>query len=228
MVDIHTHILPFVDDGPKSVEKSIALLEDSIKQGMTTIVLTPHYMKYRGYLSTARDNRSVFEELISVVSVKGLNIHLILGQEIYYTSDTIQNIRDQMVIPFGNTKLMLVEFSTSEEDDIAEAIHNIKSLGFIPIIAHVERYDYLSVSDISMLKRMGALIQVNAGSVIGEYGTKAKALIHKLLKEDLVDFVASDIHPFRKNYMKDAYAYVLKKYGQAMSQKLFYNPIIQN
>lgn len=228
MIDVHTHILPLVDDGPKSLEKSISLLEDSIRDGITTIILTPHYMKIRGYLSPASNNRLVFDELLSVVKEKGLNVNLILGQEIYYTPDTIQNIRDQVVVPIGNTKLMLIEFSSMQEEDIAEAVHNVTALGFIPIIAHVERYPHLTIHDVNMLRHMGALIQVNAGSVIGEYGTKSKSFIHRLIKEELIDFVASDIHPFRKNHMKDAYAYVLKKYGKAMAQKLFYNPILLN
>ncbi|MBU1144334.1 MAG: hypothetical protein KJ971_00570 [Firmicutes bacterium] len=227
MIDIHTHILPYIDDGSKDLESSINLIKESVNFGVTDLFLTPHYMKTRDYLSTYEQNREVFLKLKEIVNELSIPIQLHLGNEIYYTIESIKNLRDKTVIPLGKTKMVLIEFSTIEEEDIAEAIHNIKALGYCPIIAHAERYSYLkSLSDYEIIKKMGGLIQINAGSVIGQSGLTIKKFIHKLIKNNLIDFVASDIHTFRKNYLKEAYDYVQKKYGTIVAEKLFNNRIM--
>ncbi|MFA5006182.1 MAG: CpsB/CapC family capsule biosynthesis tyrosine phosphatase [Candidatus Izemoplasmatales bacterium] len=223
MIDVHAHVLPFVDDGSPDVESSLAMLREQASQGVTVQFLTPHYYPFRGYVRTAADNRAVFADFVK--AAEGIGVRLILGNEIYYTIETLRDLRNGTVIPLGTSRHVLVEFSMAkEEEDIAEAIHNLKSIGYVPIVAHPERYPYLGeVSDFEIIRRMGGLIQLNAASLLGKYGTTIQKFCFRLLKLGLVDFVASDIHKFRKHDLAEAYALVLKKLGQTVADRVFAN-----
>jgi len=224
MIDIHTHILPYIDDGSKTMDASLSMLHKEEELGVTDIFLTPHYMKSRNYMSSAQDNQVVYQQLVEEAQKAGIKIRLHLGNEIYYRLESVSDLRNKLVLPLGNTKKVLLEFHpTQEDEDIAEAIHNMKSLGYTPIIAHIERYDYLKMTDYPIIRKMGALIQVNAGSLMGVLGDKAKKLALKLIKMDLVDFIASDIHDLRVNYMMEAYHLVEKKFSKELADKLFHN-----
>lgn len=228
MIDIHTHILPFIDDGSKTLEESIKLLEEEARIGVTDVFLTPHYIKHRNYLSTYQQNKVVFDQFLAEVQKRHISVNLHLGNEVYYHFDSVSHLRNQTVVPMGCSKFVLIEFSTSEEEeDIAEAIHNMKAIGLKPIIAHIERYPYLkNFHDYELIKKMGAYIQVNASSVTGSSGGQYKKLAFKLIKAGLVDFIASDIHTFRKNELLEAYQLVEKKFGNEVARHLFHNEII--
>lgn len=225
MIDIHTHVLPFVDDGSTAMDLSLQLLQESVTIGVTDLFLTPHYMKTRDYLSTATENREVFLQLQEEVKKRNIPIRLYLGNEIFYTIDSLHDLRSGIVIPLGDSDKVLLEFSTTDiHEDIGEAIHNVKALGYVPIIAHSERYPYIdSLKDYEIMRKMGALIQVNASSVVGISGKTMQKMAFKLIKNELVDFIASDIHVSRKNYMKEAYHLVSKKFGDRSASRLFMN-----
>jgi len=227
MIDIHSHVLPFVDDGSPDVVSSLRLVEEAQKIGVTDLFLTPHYMKIRNYLSDYPHNREIFESFSASVREAGLSIRLHLGNEIYYTISTVKDLKSRKVVPLGESDKVLLEFSSSEEDeDIAEAIHNMKAMGYVPIIAHPERYSYLKWSDFEIIRKMGALIQVNASSLVGRHGTEVERTAHRLIKAGWVDFVASDIHVFRPNNLTEAFRLVEKKAGRETAERLFSNPLL--
>lgn len=227
MIDIHSHVLPFVDDGSPDVVSSLRLVEEAQKIGVTDLFLTPHFMKIRNYLSDYQHNREIFEAFSASVKESGLSVRLHLGNEIYYTISTARDLKNRKVVPLGESDKVLLEFSSSEEDeDIAEAIHNMKAVGFVPIIAHPERYSYLKWSDFEIIRKMGALIQVNASSLVGRNGTEAEKIALRLIKTGWVDFVASDIHVFRPNNLRDAFHIVEKKFGHETAEHLFTNPLL--
>lgn len=224
MIDIHAHVLPFVDDGSPDIESSVNLLAEAAELGVTDLFTTPHYMKVRNYLSSVENNRAVFEQMNNEIKTRNIPIRLHLGNEIYYTIKTIQDLKNGTVIPLGNSRKVLLEFSMNEEEeDISEAIHNMNALGYQAIIAHPERYPYLKWTDFEVIKKMRALIQINASSIIGRYGAQTQKLVLKLIKEGYVDFVASDIHKSRPNHLKEAYNLILKKFGKAIADRIFSN-----
>jgi protein-tyrosine phosphatase len=225
MIDIHSHVLPFVDDGSRTLEASLSMIKIACESGVTDLFLTPHYMKTRNYLSTYEDNLSVFLNFQRQVKIAGYDIRLHLGNEIYYTIDTMRQLQKKTVIPMGTSNKVLIEFSLSgQEEDIVEAIHNLKASGYVPIIAHPERYPYLkSVTDYGLMKKMGALIQLNAPSIVGKYGQTIQKMAMRLIKLDFVDFVGSDVHEFRANDLKAAYDTVRDKFGNGTADKLFSN-----
>ncbi len=227
MIDIHTHILPYVDDGSKDLNESIELIRQEIDFGVTDIYLTPHFMKIRNYLSTYEENRKIFEDLKKEVKNQKLKINLHLGNEIYATNKLVADLKKKKVVPLGDTKFVLIEFSVDEEDyEIGEAINNLIGIGYKPIIAHPERYDHIrTIHDYKVIRKMGAYIQIGAASLFGMNGKSAKKISISLLKNNLVDFVASDVHGFRENRLLDAYNYISKKFSKTLADKLFTNPM---
>jgi protein-tyrosine phosphatase len=228
MIDIHTHLLPYIDDGSPDMESSLRLLEEAAKNGTTTMFLTPHYIQSRNYVSPYEENQKVFESFVQEAKNRHINVELYLGTEIYYRLESVRDLKAQRVVPLGKTNRVLLEFhETEEQEDVAEAIHNMKTLGYVPIIAHIERYSYLHrLEDLQIIKKMGAMIQVNASSVIGKSGRADQKTILKWMKLGLIDFVASDIHVFRQNDMVEAYRLVEKKLGKVVAERMFHNTAI--
>lgn len=225
MIDIHTHILPFVDDGSRDFDESIHIIDGLMSQGVKHIFLTPHYYKQRNYLSTYENNLDIFKALKE--KVKDKDVSLYLANEIKYTLYIFKDIEAGKVRPMTNN-IYLIEFSVDTSAyDIFEAVHNMIAKGYRPIIAHIERYTALDqLEDVGQLRKLGAIIQVNVSALLGNYGKHIKKKIAKLIKNDLVDFVATDTHHFNNHYFKDGYAYVSKKFSQDMANKLFNNTMI--
>lgn len=212
MIDIHNHSLFGVDDGAKTIEDSLLMLEDAINNNITDLILTPHLNK-RNKSKDVDKNFSILKE-----KAKDLNINLYLGREVrFYEYEDI----DYQTL--NNTNYCLIEFSTIIEQPVEEACFNLKGNNIIPIIAHVERYHYLKRSDYFNLKD-AALLQINAETIIGRASHRKDFKIAKyLLKNKLVDFVASDAHNSkdRKNEMLKAYNVVKKKYGSTYANLIF-------
>lgn len=222
MFDIHTHILPLVDDGSNSWETSFQMLKDAAGQGITDIILTPHLQEGQ-YECSREELVQKFNELNLKKESLNIDLNLYLGQEIYIRKDYAEFFEKNRILTINNTKCVLIEFDTQKDFDISETVYDLKRLGFIAIIAHFERYYYADVSVAQEVKQLGGYIQINADSLVG----KGKRLYYKkvkqLLKENLVDFVASDVHDFRENHLKKAFEMVERKFGLITAQNLFYN-----
>ena len=134
-----------------------------------------------------------------------------LGAEIYYYPGLKQDLLSGKALTMDESKYVLVEFSTRTETDITEIVYELSAAGYIPIVAHIERYPYLKKQDYFDIKDAGALIQSNSGSFSH---FSSRGLIKYLLKNDLVDFVASDAHdPIkRKVDFSFVHTYIKKKY----------------
>lgn len=226
MIDVHTHIIPNVDDGSTSLEASINLIKQEIEYGVTDIICTPHYRRHMFETSAESVNLSFFN-LLEEVKNQNLNINLYLGQEIYCRSidgfeRTLKMLEEKSVLTFGNSKYILLEFSYTRDIDISEIIYMAKKRGYLPIVAHIERYEYIdSIEKVEEIISAGAMIQVNASSVIGKDGGKRKKFVNKLIASGMIDFVGSDIHESRKNYLKIAYDYVSKKISKDIANVIF-------
>lgn len=218
MIDIHTHVLPFVDDGSKSYEETVELLREEESFGVTDVICTPHL---RANFRTTRDE---LDELIKKVQKKinecGIKINLHLGRELYITKHYKSNLVG-FSATMPNKKYVLVEYGVSFDCEIVETVYEFVNMGYIPIIAHPERYSHLTTDDVAEVKNLGGLIQVNAESVTLSSFSKVGRFIKKLLDMKLVDFISSDIHYGRKNKLKKAYEYVVKKHGKNYAEKIF-------
>lgn len=220
MIDIHNHILPCVDDGSSDVDTSIFLLKEAANQGIKKIICTPHYVKNMFETNLEVINNS-FKSISSFADE--LDIKIALGQEVmcYKPNDLLEMIPRNNIMPLGNSRYFLLEFPYTTYTDISEAVYNASLYNYGVIIAHIERYEYVDFNEVKYLKEIGALIQVNAESIIKPMSFKNKRFIKKLLDNDLVDFIASDIHQGRINYMLKAYKKIHQKYGAHRANKLF-------
>lgn len=235
MIDIHCHILPNVDDGSESLEESIAMAKIAESEGITRIVNTSHChfdFKYK----KGNELKLELEKFNQVLKEENINIEVLLGNELYYTSDLIERFDELDFFSMNNSKYILMEFSPINfPKNIEDVIYEIKIRGYIPIIAHAERYKQVQ-EDVNIVLdciKEGALIQVNASSILGKNGEKAEDTSKKLLDNNMVHFVATDAHSSnrRRPLIKDSYNYILKNYGKEVSEKLFIeNPtaVIEN
>jgi protein-tyrosine phosphatase len=206
MIDIHAHVIPFIDDGSKSLEDSIQMIRDSLDNGVNTIVCTPHH-RYGQYTPSLDFIEKNFNLLKTEIQDQNIPIKLYLGQEIYMSSreNALKMLQSHELLTINNSKYVLLEFNYDEKyPEVSELIYNYIVSGYIPIIAHVERYKWMDIETIKKMKEYGALIQVNSGTIVGENGLKAKLLSKKLIRLGLVGMVASDVHSFRKTSMKEA------------------------
>ena len=219
MTDIHSHIIPLVDDGSKSLSDSVEMVKKADESGATGIFCTPHYRK--PYNRSVESITRHYEELKKELQKENIPVDLYLGQEIYAEDDIVELLENGRVLTMNGTKYVLVEFDFIIPCDISETVYRLKKSGYITIIAHVERYDYLSIDDVYDIKLNGGLIQVNAGSILGEHKGVSKKFVKQLFKEGFVDFVASDVHQGRENLLNLAYQKVKKKFGEDAAEVVF-------
>ncbi len=219
MIDIHTHILPEVDDGSGSLIQSISMIKECVKQGTTDIILTPHYRKE--YKPKVEDLKEKFIKFKDYIEKSGISVNLYLGQEVFIEKDYRSLFLDKICLSINGGNHVLIEFDYDIKHDITEVVYELTRMGYIPIVAHIERYHNYDISLADEVKDLGGLIQVNAESLVGKqkriFGKKVKYL----LKNDLVDFIASDVHFNRENFLAKAQNFVKKKFGVERAQRIF-------
>lgn len=206
MIDIHNHILIDADDGPKSLEETIELLQQAKKQGINTIVATPHHLHPRYSNNFDAVTKSI-EELNKIDEIAKINIKLYPGQEIRLSEQILQDIEQHKIYGINYSKYLLIELPSNEVPHFTrKLLYEIQNKGFIPIIAHPERNKAIA-QDINLLYELinnGALSQVTASSLNGELGKNIQKLSIKMIKHNLIHFIASDAHhvlnrPFAMN-----------------------------
>ena len=206
MIDIHTHIIPCVDDGSPSLEESMKMIHHEINIGVDTIICTPHHI-YGKYEKSVEEIKEQYNLLVKEVEKEKLPATLLLGQEICYThrEDQIKMLKEGKLLTLNNTNKVLLEFSfTREPEDLQEVIYNFSVNGYQVIVAHVERYEWITYNKVLSLRSEGALIQINSNSYLGLTTWKEKRFTRKLIKHNLVDYVASDTHSFRPSTLDKA------------------------
>ena len=213
MIDIHTHLLFGVDDGPKTMEESIEMLKAAKAQGIDAMILTPHY-RHGMFAYPNEKIEENFEKLEEVADEMGIDLYL--GTEHHVNSMILEYIEKGRVHTLADTQYVLTEYKHDTEFDyIAKATRDLLRNGYIPIVAHVERYMCMheDLNRVDWLRDVGAMIQVNANAVLGLDGFRAKGFTKKLLKYGYVDFIGSDSHDLNKraNNLGKCREYLLKK-----------------
>ncbi|VNH09504.1 tyrosine-protein phosphatase CpsB [Streptococcus pneumoniae] len=230
MIDIHSHIVFDVDDGPKSREESKALLTESYRQGVRTIVSTSHRRK--GMFETPEEKIAEnFLQVREIAKEVADDLVIAYGAEIYYTLDALEKLEKKEIPTLNDSRYALIEFSMNTPyRDIHSALSKILMLGITPVIAHIERYDALENNEkrVRELIDMGCYTQVNSSHVLkpklfGERYKFMKKRARYFLERDLVHVVASDMHNLdsRPPYMQQAYDIIAKKYGAKKAKELF-------
>lgn len=237
VTDIHTHILPALDDGAKDWEQSYAMLDIAYEQGINVIIATPHYMP-GSRKGKAQHIMASVGRLQEYSDSRGYDISIFPGNEIYYHDEVPELLEEGEILTLAGSEYVLVEFSPMDDARyIRNALANIQSAGYIPVIAHVERYESLCKKPfdrIAELRQMGILIQVNASTIEGRMGRKVQGNVMKLFKLGLVDFIGTDAHSSgsRSPMVQKAVAILNKKLPKEYVDKILFataqNTILNN
>ncbi len=229
-IDIHCHILPGVDDGAKSMEQTLRLLKEEYSQGVRGVVFTPHF-RIGMFETSAGKVEETFLRVKEEAKKIADDLTLYLGCEFHSTSDMVDMVKKDPRRRMADTKYVLVEFSYASPDtEIRRQVNELLRWGYRPIIAHAERCASLTDKPgrVEELCQMGAYIQVNAESILGEIGRGVKAFCVKLIRNDLVHFVATDAHneTDRAPNLKKCVQYLTKKFGDdTVRELLIHNPM---
>ncbi|MCZ8533289.1 tyrosine-protein phosphatase [Psychrobacillus psychrodurans] len=218
IVDIHNHVLPGLDDGPESLEEAILLAANAVANGVTHIIATPHHRngKFTNSSNVIKENVvNLYREL----SKKNIRVKILPGQEIYLYKNILDDIDVDLISLANSRKYLLIELPRNYlPTDTFEVLYRIQLRGYIPIIAHPEKNSVLRKDNQKLyeLVSKGALIQITAASLVGVHGRSLKRYTKILIKHNLVHFISSDAHHYKKRpfLLKDAYQYVGKKYSE--------------
>lgn len=192
-VDMHSHILPGIDDGAQNPEESIYLIRKMMELGIKKIIATPHIMidYYRNTPETINSALAVLkEELVK----EGIDIVVEAAAE-HYFDETFEARVDADGLMVMKGGYVLFEFSfISKPPNMIPVVQKILDKGYKPILAHPERYSYLTIDELRNLRSWGCCLQLNTISLTGYYGPEAKRIAETLVDNQMVDFISSDMH----------------------------------
>lgn len=230
MTDIHSHVLFSLDDGSYSIEESLELLKKMKSLGYNNIILTPHYIKGSDYNANNERKRNNFYLLKEAIKEQNLNINIYLGNEIFITDNIPELIEQDEISSLNHTRYLLIEFPFHNQIlNLEDIIYEIKLKGYIPVIAHPERYTYFqdNYDLVEELKDMDVLFQCNYVSILGYYGKSAEKLFKYLLKKRYVSFLGSDIHHLDRAFFIDNYPKIIKHITK-VAGKDYFDKIMEN
>ncbi len=191
-VDIHSHVLPGIDDGAKNLKESLVLISEMKKLGFVKIIGTPHSYPNL-YDNTKKSITDSFNELKDKIPN---GIEVVYASEYMSDITILEKIKNKEILTLGNRYILIETGFNSMPNNLFEMIFEIRLSGYVPVIAHPERYIYLheNYRIAEKLKIAGCLFQINLLSSTGYYGNRISKFCDKLLVENMVDYVGSDIH----------------------------------
>lgn len=190
-VDIHSHILPGIDDGAKNIKESYELINKMKGMGFSKIIATPH--TYSGLYDNT--NESIENAFVKLKRNEAKNVNIDFASEYMLNKSIIEKARNKNLLCLKENYVLVEMSYIAEPIGLFEIIYEISVNGYIPIIAHPERYLFIdSTKEYFKLKKFGCLFQANLLSSVDYYGVNVRKNLEKLMKCNLIDFVGSDIH----------------------------------
>lgn len=196
--DLHSHLIPNIDDGVKTLEESISIIKNLKELGFKKLITTPHIMSHR-FPNTKDTILSGLAEVKRELEKQNIDIVIEAAAEYYYDEYFIELIRKKDLLTFGNNYVLFELSYTSNPFGLEQVVFELLNNGYKPILAHPERYIHYSHSleKYHTLKDLGLLFQINLNSLGKFYGKNPKIAAEYLVENSLVDFVGSDIHSMR-------------------------------
>lgn len=196
MIDIHSHIIPGVDDGPETLEEAVRMLQHVADEGFSYIVATSHFKSPHYDVSTPQIIQGV-ELLTKEIKKNNIPIEVLPGQEIRIYENIVQDLLNGDALPLGASRYVLIEFPSREVPEFAKDVcTELLSNNYVPIIAHPERNRELIERPeiLYSFVKSGVLSQVTTGSLTGHYGKKIKETALQFIEKNLVHCLGSDMH----------------------------------
>ncbi len=232
MIDIHSHILPGVDDGVESLRESLAIAEMAVADGLKGIVATPHFME-EGYRMSIQEITDRVAELQSKLDKQGIDLRIYPGAEVFIYPELCRDLEKDLVPTINGGKYLLLELPMGQfpayTDDI---LYDLKVMGYRPVICHPERYRQV-IKDPNILHlwlKDGIYAQVNASSLIGIFGERVKRTAEILVEHNLVQLIGSDLHSLgrRKECLVDGLARIKQLAGNSVDHFIDNNQRLVN
>lgn len=204
MVDMHSHVLPGIDDGAQNPQESVILVKRMIALGIKKIIATPHIM-IDYYRNTPETISAALDLLKAELIKENIDIEVQAAAEHYFDETFEARVNDRDLMTMGDN-YVLFEFSfINQPPNTIPVIQRLRDLGYKPILAHPERYPYLDIDQFRTLHDWGVNFQLNTISLTGYYGKDAKKIAEELIDNQLVDFISSDMHhPRHAEALKNA------------------------
>lgn len=220
MIDIHCHILPGLDDVAKSIEESLEMANAAVKQGIRTVIATPHH-KNNTYENPKPVILEKVAELNHALQLANTPLTVLPGQEIRIYGEVVEDVQKHEILSLANSNYFLIELPSGHVPRYTERLlYDLQLEGMIPIIAHPERNQELIENPdlLYQFVKKGALTQITAGSVCGKFGKKIKGFSQQLIESNLTHFIASDAHNLvnRTNMLAEAFKQIKSRYGNDM------------
>ena len=196
-IDLHCHLLPGVDDGPKTLKDALLMARSLADRGFSHVVATPHYIE-----DYSRDFRNRVEEAYTrfkgALEAEKIPLTVYLGGELILLPDLVGLAKRRELPTLNGTRYVLLELPLYQPLPLymEEIFFTLKARGYVPLLAHPERMEAFKgdITKIYKLARKGILMQVNMGSLAGLYGPSARSLARELLQNNLAAFLATDSH----------------------------------
>jgi protein-tyrosine phosphatase len=223
-IDIHSHILPAVDDGSVSMMQTKNMLQIAYDEGITFIIATPHYGV--GCLNVGKEVLQKKLDMVRQIAEEiDENFRIELGNELFFSDDIIEHLRKQKALTLAGTRYVLVEFAKDVEYMyMRTGLHRLLIHGYYPVLAHVERYEclYQKYEDIYDLIRLGVYMQMNISSILGNITDRRAVFCKKLIDYELVHLISTDSHSDHRRAprMREGLKHIQKKFGDDIVKRL--------
>lgn len=220
MIDLHSHILPEIDDGAHSLHNSLEMARMAVESGITAMVATPHCIDDRRW-----EIYDAWKLLSDMLEEYEIPLKLFMGMEIFGTLETAAMLRDGKLLTLNGSRYPLIEFSFHTDGELeTEILRSVCRAGFRPVVAHPERYACIQRYPelVNRWFRMGCLFQVNRGSLMGRFGGHAQMVGSELVERKFAAVVASDAHSeyVRTPWMQDVYQMLSKTFSHGYANLL--------
>lgn len=223
LIDIHSHILPGIDDGAQSIEDSLNMAKLAVEEGITKIIATPHH-KNGKYLNKKQDIIQGVSEFNNLLKNRNIPLEVLPGQETRIYGELIEDIDKGDILSLNHTNYLFIELPSGHVPRYTEQLlFDVQLKGFTPIIVHPERNAGVMENSNQLLNlvKKGALTQVTAGSLVGRFGKKIQKFSLQLIEANLTHFISSDAHNVtsRAFHIRESFSVVSKEFG---NQAIYY------
>lgn len=195
-VDMHSHVLPGIDDGAQDVNQSIELITRMMALGIKKIIATPHVMADY-YRNTPETIGAALTILKAELKRQQIDIEIEAAAEHYFDETFEARVNEHRLLTMGDNYALFEISFISLPMNVIGVIQRMKELGYKPILAHPERYSYLDIEQLKNLRDWGCDLQLNTISLTGYYGKDAKKMAEAMVDNEMVDFISSDMHHLR-------------------------------
>jgi protein-tyrosine phosphatase len=196
LIDLHSHILPAVDDGARDIEDSLAIARMAAADGIEVMACTPHFMPGL-YDNQSQDIRARVADLNHLLVEEGIDLALVVGSDAHIRPDFVSALREGNILTLHDSRYVLFEPPHMHMPQrFEELLFNVQMAGYVPILTHPERFKWIEQNYpvFQQLAKSGVWMQITAGSLTGRFGARSKYWAQKMLAEGIVSILATDAH----------------------------------